>query len=158
MYEKFKTIRRIFVIDSMSNFPHFIKREIEKLENITKPFIKRAYKFTFWSYPLIFISLINLFIVLFYMPSNNIFSGGIIFFAALGAFGFALSKEAKHQRKEIMRLSSDYMIKRINNSEIVSDQLKNEYIRLVRQQPSRSLQHFIEFLKKENNISYYNQG
>ncbi|MGM8216704.1 DUF5392 family protein [Bacillaceae bacterium W0354] len=143
------------MVNSMPNIPNFVKREIDKLEKLTKPVTKKAYKYIFWSYPLIFISVINLIVILFFTPGRELFNGSIIFFAVLGALGFALSKEAKHQRKEILKLSSDYMVSRIKNSEVVSEHLKNQYVSLVKQQPSRSLQHFIEFLKKENKISYY---
>ncbi|SRR5690625_624954 len=144
------------MVNPMSNVPNFIKREIEKLEKLTKPVTQRAYKYIFWSYPLIFISLINLIILLFFIPTETIFNSGTVIFAIMGAIGFALSREAKVQRREIMKLSSDYMINRIKKSDIVSDHLKSEYINRVRQQPSRSMHHFVEFLQKENKLSYYN--
>lgn len=133
------------------DMPNFVKREIEKLEEIIAPLLKKASKYTLFSLPLVFFSTINLFVLLFFSPTGQFEAIPIFICAAIGAIGMALSKEAKIQRVEIQSISSDYIIERIKKSEIASDRLKKEYISLVQKQPLLSTHHFITFLQKEVN-------
>ncbi|SET21675.1 hypothetical protein SAMN05216389_10718 [Oceanobacillus limi] len=137
---------------SMTDMPAVVRKEVEKLEETLSPFMKKVSKYAFWSFPLITFSVINLFFLLFFVPSEERVLAVLIFYAVLGAFGMALSKEAKLQRKEIQKKSSDYIIKRMNKSDIVPDDRKEDYIARVRTQPLRSVEHFIKFLKEEDQI------
>ncbi|GEN30899.1 hypothetical protein HNQ35_001365 [Cerasibacillus quisquiliarum] len=133
----------------MTKMPSFIKREIEQLQRIIGPVARKASKYTFWSFPLIIISVVNLVFLLFILPEEYRNSFTLILFAVMGAFGLALSKEAKHQKREIHKLSTDYMIKRIKRSEIVSQSSQNRYIRLIKEQPVHMMHHFVRFLEEE---------
>lgn len=136
----------------MADVPVFVKREMEKLHEIVGPLMKKASKYSLWSLPLISISVVNLIFLLFFLPEEYKSATTIIVFAIVGAFGLALSKEAKFQKKEIHKLSTDYIVKRINNSNILEEQYKKKYISLVTSQPLQAMHHFIQFLKEENRL------
>src|SRR5699024_12386421 len=88
--------------------PGFVKKEIEKLEEVITPFMKKANRLSFWSFPLIAISLFQLLFLLFITPeSAHMLTLGL--YAAIGAAGFALAKEAKIQRKDRVNQSTEYM-------------------------------------------------
>ncbi|WP_059173194.1 DUF5392 family protein [Bacillus sp. FJAT-27445] len=138
------------MIQFMNDMPNSVKREIEKLEEILSPFLKKASKYALFSFPLITLSIFNLFILLFVNPNQQYAATPIVVFAVIGAIGMAFSKEAKIQRIEIQNISADYMFERIKKSELVSEHLKKEYSSLIKDQPSLAMQHFIAFLKKEH--------
>ncbi|WP_409274915.1 DUF5392 family protein [Neobacillus sp. SCS-31] len=138
------------MIQFMNDMPNSVKREIEKLEEIISPFLKKASKYALFSFPLITLSIFNLFIILFASPNQQYTATSIVVFAVIGAIGMAFSKEAKIQRIEIQNISADYMIERIKKSELVPEHLKKEYASLIKDQPSMAMQHFITFLKKEH--------
>jgi hypothetical protein len=135
----------------MTDMPSFIKKEVDKLNDTIYPFIKKVSKYSFWSFPLITFSLINLFFMLVVMPDTRT-TAALIFYAVMGAFGFALSKEAKHQRKEILKVSEAFIVKRIKRSDIVTDPVKDRYIQNVKEQPGFAMNHFIKFLEEENRL------
>ncbi|MUK88289.1 hypothetical protein GMD78_07790 [Ornithinibacillus sp. L9] len=138
---------------SMPDMPAFVKREVEKLEEVLSPFVKKVSKYAFWSFPLVTFSIVNLFFLLFIVPSEDRVLAALVFYAVLGAFGMALSKEAKIQRKEIQKISSDYIIERMKKSDIVDEQRKGDYITRVQNQPIRAMDHFVKFLEEENRIN-----
>ncbi|NEY72766.1 DUF5392 family protein [Bacillus mesophilus] len=111
--------------------PNFAKREFEKLQEVISPFVKKASRYVFWSFPLIAVSIINVFVLLFGTGFDHSQISSLVIYAILGAIGMALSKEAKHQQVEIQRLSMDYIVNRIRNSDRVSDRVKEKYITLV---------------------------
>ncbi|MET3696869.1 hypothetical protein SAMN05877753_101556 [Bacillus oleivorans] len=135
---------------SMTNLPPFIKREIEQLEKIVSPLAKKVSKYALFSFPLITVSLFNLFFLLFYIPNSQNMIFSIVLYAVLGALGFALLKEVRAQKKEIQKMSTDYIIDRINKSDITSDSRKQEYIKRIQQQPLVTINHFVEFLVEED--------
>ncbi|MBC5635387.1 YwnF family protein [Ornithinibacillus sp. BX22] len=135
----------------VTDMPSFIKKEVDKLNETISPFIKKVSKYSFWAFPLIVFSLINLFFLLVVMPETRT-TVSLILYAVMGAFGFALSKEAKHQRKEILKVSEDYIIKRINKSDVIASAVKDRYIRRVKEQPAFAMNHFIKFLEEENRL------
>ncbi|MCH1625724.1 YwnF family protein [Fredinandcohnia quinoae] len=136
-----------------SNMPHFINREIEKIQEIVAPIMKKATTYMFWSFPLIVISILNLFFLVFIGPLTKESMFPILIYAIVGAIGFALSKETKFRKKEMMNASTDYMIERINKSDIMPDSRKKEYVNLLKTQPMTSFNNFILFLNEENNHS-----
>src|SRR5699024_12375211 len=103
------------------------------------------------SFPLIAISLFQLFFLLFITPeSAHMLTLGI--YAVIGAVGFALAKEAKIQRKELVKKSTDYMIKRIRASLTAPEHVKTNYINEIEKHPRKAMVHFITFLKLENSM------
>ncbi len=134
----------------MNDMPNTAKRELEKLEEIISPFMKKASKYALFSFPLVTFSVINLFLLLFAASDQQYSATTIVIFAVIGAIGLALSKESKLKQREIQKMSSEYIIERIKKSELASDHLKKEYINLVKEQPLLAMQHFITFLKKED--------
>ncbi|MDY0404329.1 DUF5392 family protein [Virgibacillus sp. 179-BFC.A HS] len=93
----------------MTEMPAFIKNELEQLQKIIGPLMKKASKYTLWSWPMIGISLINLFFLLFVWPDMGDNYAALLVFALIGAFGFALSREAKHKKKEIQSLTTSFL-------------------------------------------------
>src|SRR5690625_2913534 len=93
-----------------TEMPSFVRREMEQLQEKVNPLVKKASKYTLWSFPLISISIVNLVFLLFIVPAEYKSVTTIIIFAGLGAFGMALSKEAKLQKKEIHQMSLNYII------------------------------------------------
>jgi len=135
---------------SITNVPPFIKRELDQLNEILAPLLKKATKYGFWSLPLLLISVFNLFSILFFLPDKQNSVPVVILYSILGAFGMALSKEAKYKRKEIQEISAEYIIGRIKKSDIASAGLKREYIDLVKQHPVFAINYFVKFLEAEN--------
>lgn len=135
----------------MKDMPYYIKREIEQLQKILSPLMQKVSKYAIWTIPLIGISIFNLGYLLFFGQATREIIPAVVLYAALGALGFALYKEVKIQQKEIQKLSSIYIIERINNSEIATDYHKKEYISLIKEQPeSKAMSHFIHFLMEED--------
>ncbi|MCT2535507.1 YwnF family protein [Aquibacillus koreensis] len=134
---------------STTDEPHFIKRELEKLEEVIKPMTKKVSKYSFWAMPLIVISFFHLFILLFVMPKVQIIEA--LFYALLGAVGWAFHKEAKYQQNVLWQQSSAFIIERIKNSNVASHTLKKKYTTLLQDHPTQSVMYFIEFLKEEHN-------
>ncbi|WP_047980299.1 DUF5392 family protein [Ornithinibacillus contaminans] len=135
----------------ITDMPNSIKKEVDKLNEALSPFIKKVSKYSFWSFPLIVFSLINLVLMLVIMPETKS-TVALILYAILGAFGFALSKEAKLQRRELVKVSEALIVKRISKSDIVTDTTKERYIKSIKAQPALSMNHFIRFLEEENRI------
>ncbi|WP_121613381.1 YwnF family protein [Mesobacillus foraminis] len=135
----------------MNQMPSNIKREIEQLQKILSPLMKKISKYAFWTMPLMGISIMNLGYLLFFGQVTRESIPAVIIFAVIGALGFALFKEVKLQQKELQKLSSIYIIERINKSEIATDNHKKEYISLIKEQPeSKAMSHFINFLMEED--------
>ena len=139
----------------MANIPPFIQRELEKLNELITPLMKKASKYGFWSLPLILISVFNLVTILFFIPDRQNMVLTIILYAVLGALGMALSKEAKHQRKEIQKISTDYVISRIEKSDMASPSLKRKYTEMVKESPVLAINYFVKFLEAENRENQY---
>ena len=131
------------------DMPHFVKREVEHLHDIISPLMKKVSMYMLWSFPLIIVSIANLFLLLFIVPEYQSVSAMVVY-CILGAVGLALSTEARLQRKKIFKVSIEYIVERIKQSEIVSDLRKKEYIDQIKGHPARALNHFIAFLEEEN--------
>lgn len=139
----------------MTNIPPFIQRELEQLNEKIAPLLKKASKYGFWSIPLILISIFNLVTVLFLIPDKQKLILAIILYAIIGALGMALLKEAKLQRKEIQKVSADYVINRIEKSDIASASLKRKYTSLIKESPILAINYFVKFLEAENKENHY---
>lgn len=131
--------------------PNYIKREIELMQEKLSPLMKKVSRYALWTMPLIWVSLFNLGNVLFFGQINQETIPAILIYAIIGALGFALFRELRFHQKEIRNQSSAYIIDRINNSEVATDHHKQEYIKLIKEQPNaHAINHFIQFLMEEN--------
>lgn len=130
------------------DFPPFVKKEIERLEQALEPDIKKTTTYSFWALPLIIISFFNVVFLLTVTPAG--YFPLSIFYALIGAVGLAFSKEARRRQKEVMKRSADYMVERIEKSDAAEMVVKQKYTVLVQQQPVKSFTYFVEFLEEEN--------
>ncbi|HZG70245.1 MAG TPA: DUF5392 family protein [Chondromyces sp.] len=135
----------------MNKMPGFIQKEIEQMQNILSPLIKRASKYMWWSIPLISISFFNLFLLLFVSPPTEHRMVTIFIYALIGAIGMALRKEMKNHTKKMEQVSADYMVERIKKSDKVSAYRKKEYVHSIKEQPKKAIHYFINFLNEEEN-------
>lgn len=134
------------------NLPNHIKKEIEQLQEILNPIMKKVAKYTMWTLPLVVFSIFNLISLTYFGGLNQENLGMIVFFASVGAIGLALYKEVRIQRKEIKKMSATYIIERIKKSDVATDSNKKKYIDLVKDQPiGKMFNHFIMFLNEEEN-------
>ena len=133
-----------------SDLPVFIQRELEKIHEKLVPIMKKSAKYTLWSFPLIGMSIFNVAFQLLFVPADSRSLFVLLLFSVVGALGFALAREAKFQKKQIRKLSSEFMVERIVTSENATEESKSKYVALVKSQPVHAVQHFVEFLKKEN--------
>jgi hypothetical protein len=132
--------------------PNYIKGELEQLQEVIGPYMKKISKYSIWTLPLLLVSSFNLIFMVITGGLNreNVIAIGL--FALMGAVGAALFKEVRIQQKELHKRSAIYMIDRIEKSEIANDYNKNQYIKLIKNQPaSKTINHFINFLIEENN-------
>lgn len=136
-------------IITTKNLPLFITKELEQLHKKIGPIMVKTSKYMFWSFPLITISLINVGFLLFFMPFTNEAIPSLLIYAIIGAIGFALSKEARFKKKEIEAISSNYIIERIKQSDVLTEGRQQDYITRLKNQPKLALHFFIEFLNEE---------
>lgn len=132
-----------------TDMPNFVKRELEQLEEIVSPIMKKVSRYIFWSTPLIILSLINLMTLFFTVQDEKTSPAAILIYAIIGALGFALSKEGKYQQLEIQKMSLQYMKERISKSQWASDPIKTRYQALINENPRKAVPYFIQFLKEE---------
>lgn len=105
--------------------------------------------YRFLAFPLAAFSLFHLASLLIQAPSGRgaLVSAGI--FALLAALGLAFFKEAGYQRKQVQKTIRLYMLNRIRKSDILSEERKSAYTRLIAEEPS-AMKSFIEFLTEED--------
>ncbi|MCM3708154.1 MULTISPECIES: DUF5392 family protein [Cytobacillus] len=132
-----------------TDMPNFIKRELKQLEEIVSPLMKKASRYIFWSTPLIILSLINLMTLFFTVQDEKASPLTIFIYAIIGALGFALSKEGKHQQKEIQKRSTQYIKDRISKSHWASEPIKARYQTMINENPRKAIPYFIQFLNEE---------
>ncbi len=132
------------------NMPAFIKREMDKITEQIQPLMKKNSKYIMFAFPFIIVGGFNLIIMFFQggygfdmLPITGIY-------ALFTAIGIALYKESKHMNKKIHQIGKEHMIERIQTSNIISDDKKNAYIKMVKEQSKMSIQVFFKFLTEEN--------
>ncbi|WP_053362973.1 YwnF family protein [Bacillus sp. FJAT-27251] len=136
----------------MSEMPGYIKRELDQLQEVIGPYMKKISKYSIWTLPLLLVSAFNLIFMIFTGDINGENALAIGLFALMGAIGAALFKEVRIQQKELRKKSANYMIDRIKNSEIANDFHKKQYIQQIKNEPaSKTINLFINFLIEENN-------
>lgn len=136
----------------MNSFPENIKKEIEQIQKLILPLAKKTSKYMFWTFPLIGIAILNLIMLLFFTPKDTDVYIMLFIFAIVGAFGFALLKEAKINRKEIQNIGLRYIKDRINKSTIMTEERKKHYLRIVSDKPVAAMENFVKFLQEEDRI------
>ncbi|MCM3584577.1 YwnF family protein [Mesobacillus maritimus] len=137
---------------TMKEMPLHVKKELEKLERIISPAMKKMTKYSLWTFPLLGVSIFNLVSLIFFGALNRDTLPLVLFLAIIGAIGMALYKEIKMQRKELQKISAEFMITRIQNSEVANDYHKKMYIELIKAQSiGKMMNSFIQFLNEEEN-------
>src|SRR5699024_2253533 len=115
--------------------PTFIERELEIIEELVKPKLKKSSIYMFISIPLLSISIINLFFMLIITGYNQDMMIALGVYALLGAIGAALYKESRHVNKEIWQIGLDHIIQRIKSSQHVNDYTKDKYVNNIKAKP-----------------------
>ncbi|MDM5359417.1 DUF5392 family protein [Peribacillus sp. ACCC06369] len=133
----------------INKIPGFMQAEIEQLQSSLSPLLKKNLKYGFFSTVMIGFSIINLFFLLFKSDSLPISKTALGIYALVGAVGFALLKENKHNQKEIVKMSQKYMLERIKKSNYLTDSRKSNYFKRVNEHPLSAMNVFIEFLAEE---------
>jgi len=133
-----------------TNIPRYVEREIEEIQKLTLPIIKKTRKYSFLAILIIPISILNLLSLVFFTPwSQEMFISTLIF-AIVGALGFAFQKEVRYSAKEIHKVSIAYMKKRVEKSRVLDLHRQRHYIELLSTHPTRTLNTFQQFLEEEN--------
>ena len=133
----------------INNIPHFMQNELKKIQLKLNPLLKKNMKYGFFSTVMIGFSVINLFFLLFKNDSYPISKIALCIYALIGAIGFALMKENKHNQKEIVKMSQKYVLERMKKSGYLTDARKNNYYQKVNEHPLMTMNVFIEFLAEE---------
>ena len=134
------------------SFPENIKKELDQIQELIMPLAKKTSKYMFWTFPLIGVALINLVYLLFFSNQTDGMYRSLGEYSLIGAIGLALLKETRLNKKEIERIGVRYIIDRMKKSRYVTTERKNQYIRRVRQNPVRAMDHFIRFLQEEERL------
>lgn len=135
----------------VNKVPENIQAEMEKINEIIQPVMKIRSRYLLFSIPIIAISFINFFTLLFLTTINQDTTMMLMVYGFFAAIGLALYKEGKHKTEQIKQMSSDYMIERVKKSPFVSEYLKEEYVKLIKEQPILAMNNFIQFLNEEEN-------
>ncbi|MFJ7636936.1 DUF5392 family protein [Peribacillus sp. NPDC097206] len=142
----------------VKNIPHSMQSELKKIQMKLNPLLKKNMKYGFFSTVMIGFSVINLFFLLFMNDSYPISKIALCIYALIGAIGFALMKENKHNQKEIVKMSQKFVLERMKKSTYLTDARKNNYYQKVNEHPFLAMNVFIEFLAEEeqrkNNSSH----
>ena len=130
--------------------PYFIKKEMDSISEKIRPIMKKVSTYYIFGLPLMMIGILN---ILFLIFDDSIALDNYlvpVFYAFLAAVGLAMFNESRLLKKEIHEVGKDYIIERINKSELMEDDEKNRYINSVKQQVKMDLQPFFKFLTEEN--------
>ncbi|CAH0188148.1 hypothetical protein SRABI96_01604 [Peribacillus sp. Bi96] len=133
----------------INKIPRFMQAEMEQLQSKLSPLLKKNMKYRLLSTVMIGFSIINLFFLLFKGESLPISKIALGIYALVGAVGFALLKENKHNQKEIVKMSQKYMLERMKKSNYLTDARKSNYYKRVNDQPLFAMNVFFEFLSEE---------
>ncbi|WP_440895090.1 YwnF family protein [Amphibacillus sp. Q70] len=130
--------------------PHFIRKEMESISEKIRPLMKKVSTYYIFGLPLMLIGILN---ILFFLFDNGLDMESYlvpIVYAFFAALGLALFNESRLLKKEIHQVGKDYIIERINKSELMGDEEKNRYIASIKRQVKMDLQPFFKFLAEEN--------
>ena len=130
--------------------PHFIKKEMDSISEKIRPMMKKVSTYYIFGLPLMVIGVLN---IIFLFFDNEIAMESYftpIIYALLAAVGLALFNESRMLKKEIHEVGKEYIVKRINKSELMEEAEKTRYISTVQKQVKMDLQPFFKFLTEEN--------
>lgn len=130
--------------------PHFIKKEMDSISEKIRPIMKKVSTYYIFGLPMMVIGVLNIIFLLIDNESAMDNSWIPIVSALLAALGLALYNESRFLKKEIHVVGKDYIIERINNSELMEESEKTRYIKSVEKQVKMDLQPFFKFLTEEN--------
>lgn len=133
-----------------------IRKEIEAIQRLVLPLARKSSRYMFWTVPLIGISVINLIHLLFFAPDYLDTRFFIVLYAFFGALGLALYREIRLNKKEMEKISVQYMINRVKQSPHIGDERKRYYVRLVEKLPVEAWDYFIRFLHEEERNKHAN--
>ncbi|CAH0267822.1 hypothetical protein SRABI84_03552 [Peribacillus simplex] len=133
----------------INRIPRFMQAEMAQLQSTLSPLLKKNMKYRLLSTVMIGFSIINLFFLLFKGESLPISKIALGIYALVGAVGFSLLKENKHNQKEIVKMSQKYMLERMKKSNYLTDARKSNYYKRVNDQPLFAMNVFFEFLSEE---------
>ncbi|MDA1476660.1 DUF5392 family protein [Bacillus changyiensis] len=136
---------------SVYQMPTFMKEEMENLKQAAAPILKKRMIFLLTAIPLVIVSIVYL--STFWGQTFNGMEMTIkISIATLGAaFGMALFRESSYQKRYIRETVVQYILERMQKSEVLSSERKNQYVRTIKEQPFSVMNSFIEFLNEEEN-------
>ncbi len=132
-----------------NNMSEHVRKEIEAIQRLILPLARKSSRYMFWTVPLIGISVVNLIYLLFFAPEFMDRRFPVILYAFLGALGMALYREIKLNKREMEKISVQYMINRVKQSSFLGDDRKKYYIHLVEKMPVEAWDYFIRFLQEE---------
>ncbi|ASB87050.1 YwnF family protein [Bacillus sonorensis] len=138
-------------LDTFNQMPAFMRREMENLKQVAAPILKKRMIFLFIAVPVLLVSLVYLSSFWGHMSfgMDTFIKMGI---AALGAaFGMALFRESSYQKRNVQQKVFQYILDRMQKSEVLSEERKNRYVRAVKEQPFTVMSNFMEFLHEEEN-------
>ncbi|GAA0451242.1 DUF5392 family protein [Alkalibacillus silvisoli] len=130
----------------------YVKNEFDHMQSQVSPFMKRSMIYSFIAFPLIAISVFNLFFVISSMSLTSdsaLVIGGL---ALIGAIGMALFKESVHNNKSLHQTSLEYVKSRIKKSEIIPEHAIDRYLKNIENSPNRLFQTFHDFLQHEERL------
>ncbi|GEN46284.1 DUF5392 family protein [Alkalibacillus haloalkaliphilus] len=130
----------------------YVKEEFDEMQSKISPFMKRSLIYSFIAFPLMAVSIFNLFFVLTSMPYSSEVLLAIGVLALIGAFGMALFRESLHHNKSLHQTSINYIRERIAKSEIVPEQAVKRYLKTIDYNPNQLFHTFHEFLKHEERL------
>lgn len=136
-------------MNQFMNVPRVFEKEIEQIQKIIGPLMKKTSRYSFSSIMLISFSAINLVPLLFTASWSEATMILIGVLSVLGAVGLALIKEVKHNKAEIQKLGNDYIRKRIEKSTAVAEDRKHRYLNKIKHQPKMGMVIFLDFLNEE---------
>lgn len=141
-----------------NSFPENIRKEIEAIQKLILPLAQKTSKYMFWTFPLIAISVLNLFYLLFVAQGGNEIYVPLFIYAVIGALGLALRKETKLNKKEIERIGMMYITERIKKSNILTEDRKSHYIHAVKKYPIAAMEQFVKFLQEEERMGRWSKN
>ncbi|WP_067839968.1 DUF5392 family protein [Amphibacillus sediminis] len=130
--------------------PPFIKREMDKISEKIRPLMKKVSTYSMFGFPLMLIGIFNMVIPFLNQEFSmeSLLVPGV--YALVAAIGVALFKESNFLKKQIHQIGKNYMVERINRSELMEADEKERYIAHVKKYVKMDLQPFFRFLTEEN--------
>ncbi|MBU8906670.1 DUF5392 family protein [Desertibacillus haloalkaliphilus] len=136
---------------NINKFPRYTRNELEKIQKLIAPAVKKSTIFIFLSMSMISFSIINLYYLIFGTGTSGL-TIFVLLFSLLGALGVALYKESLHKNKEIQQLSREYIIDRITKSEHLPDDAKDKYVAKIQADPKTTFEVFFQSLDQEERM------